>query len=258
MKDGRTHLAHKAEHAVDMETGAVLAVTLQDANAGDTTTIQQTLIAVAEQMEKLTEDAETAQQIAENWLAELVTDKGYHSNETMVDLKEFEIRSYISEPKRGRRNWIGKASGTRCRLRQSAADSRRARQKLIASSRTHVGTAICSLLRNRSNEASSPARPREYSQTAPHSCRWIQFESGAAPDDRQRNSARSSGPRDRLLPDSNRVDSATLAGRGCRQSQRTLDNAQLRYPSFAETLPRNHYYFHGLLGNEPCFDGHTS
>src|SRR5215467_3428154 len=105
---GRTHLAHKAEHAVDMETGAVLAVTLQDANAGDTTTIQQTLITVAEQMERLTEDTETAQQIAENWLAELVTDKGYHSNETMVDLKEFEIRSYISEPKRGRRNWIGK------------------------------------------------------------------------------------------------------------------------------------------------------
>src|SRR5262250_1641131 len=47
MKDGRTHLAHKAEHAVDLKTGAVLAVTLQDANAGDTTTIQKTLIAVA-------------------------------------------------------------------------------------------------------------------------------------------------------------------------------------------------------------------
>jgi len=108
MKDGRTHLAHKAEHAVDMETGAVLAVTLQDANAGDTTTIQQTLIAVAEQMEKLTEDPETAQQIAPNWLEELVTDKGYHSNDTLVDLKEFGIRSYISEPNRGRRNWIGK------------------------------------------------------------------------------------------------------------------------------------------------------
>jgi transposase len=108
MKDGQTHLAHKAEHAVDMETGAVLAVTLQDANAGDTTTIQQTLVAVAEQMEKLTETPETAEHISENWLAEVVTDKGYHSNETMVDLKEFGIRSYISEPKRGRRNWIGK------------------------------------------------------------------------------------------------------------------------------------------------------
>jgi transposase len=108
MKDGRTHLAHKAEHAVDMETGAVLALTLQDANAGDTTTIQQTLIAVAEQMETLTEDAGTAQKIAPNWLEELVTDKGYHSNDTLVDLKELGIRSYISEPNRGRRNWIGK------------------------------------------------------------------------------------------------------------------------------------------------------
>ena len=66
MKDGQTHLAHKAEHAVDMETGAVLAVTLQDANAGDTTTVQQTLIAVAEQMEKLTDTPETAEQIAGN------------------------------------------------------------------------------------------------------------------------------------------------------------------------------------------------
>jgi transposase len=108
MKDGRTHLAHKAEHAVDMETGAVLAVTLQDANAGDTRTIQQTLMAVAEEMERLTEVPETAKQVAENWLSELVTDKGYHSNDTLVDLKEFGIRSYVSEPNRGRRNWTNR------------------------------------------------------------------------------------------------------------------------------------------------------
>jgi len=43
MKDGRTHLAHKAEHAVDMETGAVVAVTVQPADAGDTQTVQETL-----------------------------------------------------------------------------------------------------------------------------------------------------------------------------------------------------------------------
>jgi transposase len=110
MKDGRTHLAHKAEHAVDMETGAVLAVTLQDANSGDTTTIQQTLIETAEQIEKLVEVPETAERISEDWLTELVTDKGYHSNQTVVDLKELGIRSYISEPKRGRRNWIGKSA----------------------------------------------------------------------------------------------------------------------------------------------------
>jgi hypothetical protein len=43
MKDGRTHLAHKAEHAVDLTSGALLAVTLQPANEGDTTTIHKTL-----------------------------------------------------------------------------------------------------------------------------------------------------------------------------------------------------------------------
>jgi transposase len=37
MKDGRTHLAHKAEHAVDLETGAIVAVTVQGADQGDTT-----------------------------------------------------------------------------------------------------------------------------------------------------------------------------------------------------------------------------
>src|ERR1035441_5301300 len=54
MKEGRTHLAHKAEHAVDLDTGAVLAVTLQGADQGDTTTLDETLceagMAVAEQI----------------------------------------------------------------------------------------------------------------------------------------------------------------------------------------------------------------
>jgi transposase len=48
MKDGRTHLAHKAEHAVDLETGALIAVTLQSADQGDTTTMVETAIAAAE------------------------------------------------------------------------------------------------------------------------------------------------------------------------------------------------------------------
>jgi transposase len=110
MKDGRTHLAHKVEHAVDMESGAVLALTLQDANAGDTTTIEKTLIAAAEQIEQLATDAETANNISDKLLAEVVTDKGYHSNEKLVDLQELGIRTYISEPKRGRRNWTDKAA----------------------------------------------------------------------------------------------------------------------------------------------------
>ena len=51
MKDGRTHLAHTAEHVVDLETGAIVGVTVQDADEGDTTTMVETLITAAEQVE---------------------------------------------------------------------------------------------------------------------------------------------------------------------------------------------------------------
>jgi transposase len=100
MKDGRTHLAHKAEHAVDLETGAIVAVTLQGADQGDTTTIRETATAAAEQIEDAQADVDAPQQ-----LEEIIGDKGYHSNQSMVDLEAVGIRSYISEPDRGRRDW---------------------------------------------------------------------------------------------------------------------------------------------------------
>src|SRR5687768_8102427 len=100
MKDGRTHLAHKAEHAVDVETGAIVAVTLQGADQGDTTTIVETATAAADQVDAAQTDVEEPQA-----LEEIVADKGYHSNQTMVDLDAVEIRSYIAEPDRGRRDW---------------------------------------------------------------------------------------------------------------------------------------------------------
>ena len=51
MKDGRTHLAHKAEHGVDLETGAILSVTVQGASEGDSATLPETLTMAAEQVE---------------------------------------------------------------------------------------------------------------------------------------------------------------------------------------------------------------
>ena len=65
MKDGRTHLAHKAEHAVDLETGAIVAVTLQGADQGDTTTIVETAIAAAEQIEAAQAAVEDPQPLEE-------------------------------------------------------------------------------------------------------------------------------------------------------------------------------------------------
>src|SRR5215204_662468 len=100
MKDGRTHMAHKAEHAVDLETGALVAVTLQGADQGDTTTIVGTAIAAAEQVEDAQAGVADPQP-----LEEIIADKGYHSNQTMVDLDAVDIRSYIAEPDRGRRDW---------------------------------------------------------------------------------------------------------------------------------------------------------
>mgnify|MGYP001619986084 FL=1 len=111
MKDGTTHLAYKAEHAVDLGehgSGAVLAVTLPGADQGDTATLLPTLAEATEQLKALSQDAETCDRIRPDGPAEVVTDKGYHSNETMTDLAELEIRSYASEPDRGRRNWTDK------------------------------------------------------------------------------------------------------------------------------------------------------
>ncbi len=102
MKDGRTHLAHKAEHAVDLATGAIVGVTVQGADEGDTTTIQETLPEAAEQLEAVAAVTDDAVAVIE----EVVADKGYHSRTTVHDLETLEIRTYISEPDRGPRSWI--------------------------------------------------------------------------------------------------------------------------------------------------------
>lgn len=112
MKDGRTHLAHKAEHAVDMDSGAVLAVTIQPGATGDTTSVYETLAAATENVVALLKDPAVAEKISERACGEFVADKGYHSNDTISALAEMGTRSYVSEPKRGRRQWHGE-TGTR-------------------------------------------------------------------------------------------------------------------------------------------------
>jgi len=108
MKDGRTHLAHKAEHAVDMDTQAIVAVTLQPADRGDTTSLDDTIDATVANLLDVQTDAATRDRVHKAPMAELVADKGYHSNDTMTALSAMEIRSYVSEPDRGKRNWKGK------------------------------------------------------------------------------------------------------------------------------------------------------
>jgi transposase len=145
MKDGSTHLAHKAEHAVDMETGAVLAVTLQGADLGDTTTLLPTLIAATENLRAVADDARVADKLDKDWMSEGVADKGYHSNGVMTDLREINVRSYISEPDRGRRDWKDKPEekqavyANRRRIRgERGKELMRRRGELVERSFAHV------------------------------------------------------------------------------------------------------------------------
>ena len=105
MKDGRTHLAHKAEHAVDMETGAVVAVTLGAADQGDTTTVKETLAeagtAVAELIER--EAGKTPAEEAQvnlGGVEEVVADKGYHSGPMLEQIRALGVRTFPSASRR--------------------------------------------------------------------------------------------------------------------------------------------------------------
>jgi transposase len=118
MKDGRTHLAHKSEHAVDLDTGAaVAAVTLQAADLGDTATLEETLseagMAVAELVSREVERRpEDPPKDNVEGIEELVTDKGYHSGAVLERVKSYEVRTYIPEEKQaGQRHWEGKTEG---------------------------------------------------------------------------------------------------------------------------------------------------
>jgi transposase len=103
MKDGRTHLAHKAEHAVDLESGALIAVTIHGADEGDTATIAETLAEAEAQLDAVIERA--PEDVDLDAPAEVVADKGYHSDATLLAIESCGSRSYISEPDRGRRKW---------------------------------------------------------------------------------------------------------------------------------------------------------
>jgi hypothetical protein len=101
MKDGRTHLAYKAEHVVDLDTELILAAEVYHADAADVDTIGPTISQAQDNLLGADSDAE---------IEEAVADKRYAKNETLAELEFTEgLRTYIVEPKRPhRRNWKNK------------------------------------------------------------------------------------------------------------------------------------------------------
>jgi len=102
LKDGRTRLAYKPEHAVDLDTGAVVAAEVHEADQGDTATLPGTLASAAEHL------AAVAAAPTPDAPAELVADKGYHSRAGLKELEDGPWKTRIAEPRRdGFLRWHG-------------------------------------------------------------------------------------------------------------------------------------------------------
>src|SRR4051812_42751532 len=133
LKDGRTRLAYKPEHAVDLDTGAIVAAEVHAADEGDTATLPGTL-AIAEANLAAVDAGPTVEDPAE-----LVADKGYHSRDGLKDLEDGPWKSRIAEKKSaGVNRWRGDEEArravynNRARLRSGVAkEAFRLRAELV-------------------------------------------------------------------------------------------------------------------------------
>jgi transposase len=141
MKDGTTHLAYKPEHAVDLDTGVIVAAPIHEADRGDTTTLEETLEAAKANLSAVglapTRDDP----------CEIIADKGYHSRSILKDLDGGEWKSRISEPlpAKGYLRWQGDEAArdavyaNRARLKSGLGrDAMRKRGELVERSFAHV------------------------------------------------------------------------------------------------------------------------
>jgi len=100
MKDGRTHLAYKAENTVDLDTDLVLSANVYHGDHADNDSLTISLVTAQKNLIECGSEAA---------IEEVVADKGYHKTETLADLDTIGVRSYVPEPERKhRRRWKGK------------------------------------------------------------------------------------------------------------------------------------------------------
>lgn len=101
LKDGRTRLGYKDEQAVDLDTGAVVAVVTHPGDRGDPQSLPKTMDEAAENLVSIRDGpaAQDSQSCVEEW----VGDKGYDCDAVLQRCEQLQLRSYFSEPERGRR-----------------------------------------------------------------------------------------------------------------------------------------------------------
>jgi IS5 family transposase len=130
MKDGRTHLAYKAEHVVDLKNDLVLAAEIYPADCADTVTMADSLAAAQIHVQQTGSPAQ---------IKEVAADKGYHGAETIEMCDFLEVRTYIPEPRRlHRSHWIGKSAAWQRAVYGNRRRVRRAKSKALQRRRSEV------------------------------------------------------------------------------------------------------------------------
>jgi transposase len=137
MKDGTTHLAYKAEHTVDVDSGFVLAAAVHTADQGDADTLLDSVLHAQINLVKAGSEQE---------VEEAVADKGYHKAQTLADCEQCQTRTYIPEPKGKEYHWQDKpeswrraVQGNRRRVKGARGKRlQRKRGELVERSFAHV------------------------------------------------------------------------------------------------------------------------
>jgi hypothetical protein len=180
MKDGSAHMAHKAEHAVDMESAAVIAFTVQAADQGDTTTIHETLAEAGEAVAELIQrEAEKAPEAKPQ-----VSCQRNHGDSHGQGLPHRQdgggvgrVRGVELHP--GTTTWaaaMGRQSGgTEVDLRQPPAGKGQRWKAITKETSRTDRTLICALLGNRWDEANTSERAREHPEATVDSCLRVQL-----------------------------------------------------------------------------------
>jgi len=132
MKDGRTHLAYKAEHVVDLKTEVVWAASIRPANEADVDTMVDSVMEARTNLSEAGIDVE---------IEEAVADKGYHATDTLELADSVGIRTYVPEPKtkgKGKRNWRGVPAEKRRAVLNNRRRTRGARSKRLQRKRSEL------------------------------------------------------------------------------------------------------------------------
>lgn len=123
MKDGRTHLAYKAEHVIDLESEVVLAVPIYHADVSDKVTLVDSVMEAQVNLNEAGIDVE---------IEETAADKGYHATDTLELADSLNIRTYIPEPKgKGKRNWLYVPEEKRRAVLNNRRRTRRSKSKRL-------------------------------------------------------------------------------------------------------------------------------